>query len=107
MVILGGQQLFLLFLKPPGLIQALTFGAIAIPPRAVRELLVCAGIADQDVASEGCGTTVGDGPNCACLLVVQYCYTITVRPEDVGEFELWTSCTAVPGRRALHLSALV
>jgi hypothetical protein len=97
----------LLFLQPSDLIEALTFGAVAIAARAVRDLLVCAGVADPDVASEGCSATVGDGPDCLCLLVVEYCYTITVRAEDVGEFELWTSSAAVPGRRALHLSALV
>jgi hypothetical protein len=97
MVVLCRQQLLLLFLEPAGLFETLTFWAVAIAAGIVRDLLVCAGIADPDVASEDRGAAVGNGPNCRCLLVVENGDTITLRSEHIGEFQRWTSCAALPG----------
>jgi hypothetical protein len=63
--------MLLLGFEPAELLAALTLGAMAIPAGVVGDLAVIATIALLDVAAEGCGAAVEDGPHHACLPTVE------------------------------------
>ena len=65
-----------------------------------------AAVALVDVAAEGCGAAVENGPHHACLPTVETRHWFAALTEDVGQFELRSISTAVLDRRARHASAL-
>jgi hypothetical protein len=95
MVVFDGQQVLLLSLEPSSLIQALAFGAMAIPARVVGDLLVSTAIALLDMASQGGGAAVEDGPNDARLLAAEGGQMIGVLSKDVGQLQRGALAAAV------------
>ena len=65
-----------------------------------------AAVALLDVAAEGRGAAVEDGPHHACLPTVETRHWIAALTEDVGQLEFRSISTAVLDRRAGHASAL-
>ena len=77
-----------------------------IPARVVGVLLVIAVVALVDVATEGRGAAIEDGPHYASLPTVEVRQWVTALTEDVSQLQLCSTSPAVSHRRALHASAL-
>ena len=98
MVVFDGQEVLLLSLEPSSLIQALAFWAVPIPTRVVRELLVSAAITLVEMAAQGSGAAVEDGPNDPRLLAAEGGQMIGILPENVGQLQRRALGAAVQGR---------
>ena len=70
-VVLDGQEMLLLSLKPAELPAALALGAMPIPARVVGDLAVIAAVALVEVTAERRGAAVDDGSHHTSLPTVE------------------------------------
>jgi hypothetical protein len=105
-MILGGQQVFLLRFEPARLLEALALGAVAVATAVVRDSLVAAGVTFVDVTTPGCRPARRDVSDNARLLLAQSWEPIGIHSEDIGELQLGAARAAL-ARWAVHASAVV